>query len=417
MRDMMAQIRDVGDGIRGGTYTMTAPVITGGSVSGATGSFSTLAASGVATFSAGTVSAPAITTTGDTNTGIYFPAADTIAFTEGGVESMRINSSANVGIGTNSQSQRLEVSGGAAQFNGGNVDGTLGDAILFGNTSFPAAEKNRIRSSISATQASNLLSFETSTGTVGAYNTNQLTLTGTGLISINNNGAGNQGSIRINNQAFTGSTNTGPHIFGYQGANPSWWIGSFDNTTFGNNLILAAANAGSSVVIAPASGEVARATSTGYLRMAAGSGGIQFNGDTAAANALDDYEEGTWTPTLPNGGTIITAGGPASYTKIGRQVTISSYVSVSSVPNNGSTFQIGGLPFAAAAISVFAYGAGSISYSDAAVTSDLGGPLVTPAGTTIYFHFLNGSSGAFMTNAQVVTKGIAGLIFSLTYFV
>lgn len=36
MRDMMAQIRDCGDGIRGGTYTMTAPVITGGSISGST---------------------------------------------------------------------------------------------------------------------------------------------------------------------------------------------------------------------------------------------------------------------------------------------------------------------------------------------------------------------------------------------
>jgi hypothetical protein len=56
------------------------------------GSFTTLSASGVATFSAGTVSLPAITTTGDTNTGIYFPVADTIAFTEGGAESMRINS-------------------------------------------------------------------------------------------------------------------------------------------------------------------------------------------------------------------------------------------------------------------------------------------------------------------------------------
>ena len=65
-----------------------------------TGAFTTLGASGVATFSAGTVSAPAITATGDTNTGIFFPAADTIAFGEGGVEAMRINSSANVGIGT-----------------------------------------------------------------------------------------------------------------------------------------------------------------------------------------------------------------------------------------------------------------------------------------------------------------------------
>jgi hypothetical protein len=36
MRDMMSQIRDVGDGIRGGTYTMTAPVITGGSIAGIT---------------------------------------------------------------------------------------------------------------------------------------------------------------------------------------------------------------------------------------------------------------------------------------------------------------------------------------------------------------------------------------------
>jgi hypothetical protein len=36
MRDMMAQIRDCGDGIRGGTYTMTAPVITGGSITGST---------------------------------------------------------------------------------------------------------------------------------------------------------------------------------------------------------------------------------------------------------------------------------------------------------------------------------------------------------------------------------------------
>ena len=66
-------------------------------------------ATGVTTVQSGTVSAPAITTTGDTNTGIFFPAADTIAFTEGGVESMRINSSANVGIGTDSPANRLSV--------------------------------------------------------------------------------------------------------------------------------------------------------------------------------------------------------------------------------------------------------------------------------------------------------------------
>ncbi len=50
-------------------------------------------------FTAGTVSAPAITTSGDTNTGIFFPAADTIAFAEGGAEAMRITSAGIVDIG------------------------------------------------------------------------------------------------------------------------------------------------------------------------------------------------------------------------------------------------------------------------------------------------------------------------------
>jgi hypothetical protein len=51
---------------------------------------------GVTTVAPGSASAPAITTDGDTNTGIFFPAADTIAFAEGGAEAMRIDSSANL---------------------------------------------------------------------------------------------------------------------------------------------------------------------------------------------------------------------------------------------------------------------------------------------------------------------------------
>jgi hypothetical protein len=65
------------------------------------------------TVAAGTVSDPAITTTGDTNTGIFFPAADTIAFAEGGAEAMRIDSSGNVGIGV-TPAVKLDVYNSAA---------------------------------------------------------------------------------------------------------------------------------------------------------------------------------------------------------------------------------------------------------------------------------------------------------------
>ena len=63
------------------------------------------------TVAAGAVGTPSITTTGDTNTGIFFPAADTIAFAEGGAEAMRIDSSGNVGIGTTSPDLKLSIAG------------------------------------------------------------------------------------------------------------------------------------------------------------------------------------------------------------------------------------------------------------------------------------------------------------------
>jgi hypothetical protein len=47
----------------------------------------------------GNATAPAYSFTGDTNTGIFSPTADTIAFTEGGAESMRINSAGDVLVG------------------------------------------------------------------------------------------------------------------------------------------------------------------------------------------------------------------------------------------------------------------------------------------------------------------------------
>jgi len=74
------------------------------------------------------------------------------------------------------------------------------------------------------------------------------------------------------------------------------------------------------------------------------SGGLTFNGDTAAANALDDYETGTWTPTVTQGGSGLTTAGTAVYIKIGKFVHTSFYVTGFSSTTTDS-IKFGGLPF------------------------------------------------------------------------
>jgi hypothetical protein len=86
----------------------------------------------VTTVQAGTVSAPAITTTGDTNTGIFFPAADTIAFSEGGVEAMRINSSGQLDL-VNNPILTGGTANGVTYLNGSKVL-TSGSALTFDGT-------------------------------------------------------------------------------------------------------------------------------------------------------------------------------------------------------------------------------------------------------------------------------------------
>ena len=102
-RSTLSQTTNIQAGATSSGYTKTINIGTGGlagsttaiAIGSTTGTSTTtlngeLNATGVATFSAGTAALPAITTTGDTNTGIFFPAADTIGLAAGGVESARI---------------------------------------------------------------------------------------------------------------------------------------------------------------------------------------------------------------------------------------------------------------------------------------------------------------------------------------
>jgi len=83
---------------------------------------------------------------------------------------------------------------------------------------------------------------------------------------------------------------------------------------------------------------------TERMRILSG-GGLTFNGDGAQANALDDYEEGTWTPSIGTGTVNAQA---ARYVKIGQQVTVWGYLQTFSDRSTASAINISGLPFTSA---------------------------------------------------------------------
>ncbi len=109
-----------------------------------------------------------------------------------------------------------------------------------------------------------------------------------------------------------------------------------------------------------------RTTSDGFFRLASGTYGIQFNGDTSLANSLNDYEEGTFTPVVADsetGGVTATGNFYANYVKIGKLVTVT--LSIRDMTTTGmvgaNDLYIRNLPFASASKP------GSIYYTGTAV--------------------------------------------------
>jgi hypothetical protein len=134
------------------------------------------------------------------------------------------------------------------------------------------------------------------------------------------------------------------------------------------------------------------------------SGGITFNGDTAAANALDDYEEGTWTPTsLVNGFTVSLSNfNAARYVKIGKIVHVTFDMVFGSATYASSFSHVGGLPFGSATSAVNGfYSSGTISGNAA------GGPIYIGSGTTSVYLFQG-------INSNTTTTWNAGFTYETT---
>ncbi len=132
IRELMAQLKDFQVGSAGDPVTV----------------------GGVLTVQAGSASTPALTTAGDTNTGMFFPAADTIAFAEGGAEVARFDSSGNLGLGVTpsawGSSKAIEIGGakGNAIWNFNNSSGDIrvtanayfnGSSFIYGATNAASA--------------------------------------------------------------------------------------------------------------------------------------------------------------------------------------------------------------------------------------------------------------------------------------
>ena len=221
---------------------------------------------------------------------------------------------------------------------------------------------------------------------------------GTGPVTVTNGlnvSSGNVG-IGTTSPSFEGGTGTGLEINNSSGngahvkltdaASGSGGTNGFDLYAFNTSGYIENYEAGS-IVFRNGGTERMRILSTG---------GITFNGDTAAANALDDYEEGTWTPNqgsgLSVGGTFVAIG---RYTKVGNLVTVCGTLDGSSVNVSAVGVVCTNLPFSSAGTATVGVLTGAWTSTNSATLIPLAAP------TTLY-------------SAQPV-NGATNLCFTHTY--
>ena len=268
---------------------------------------------------------PMFANVSDTNTGIAFPSADTMLLSTGGSERLRIDSSGNVGIGVTNPSS---YASNANNLVVGNTSSTNGITILTGTgnaggINFADGTGGTDRGRLDYDHGDDRMRFYTASSERMRIDSSGNVGIGTATINRPLVVYGNSFSALSINTSSSGTAAGDGVQLQLSGSNGYLWNYENGGIHFGTN-------------------------GTERMRILS-SGGLTFNGDTAAANALDDYEEGTWTAAFSSG---ITSAGYSSqagtYTKIGRLVTFTLHLRANSGTNAGSEqVRISGLPFTA----------------------------------------------------------------------
>ena len=240
---------------------------------------------------------------------------------------------------------------------------------------------------------------------------------GHGVLYLNTSGGTNVG---IGQEALSASTtaskNTG---VGYQ-------AGSLI-TTGSKNAILGSytgsaapisATGSNFVVLSDGDGNIVASTKTAQTFALPGgtltSGtGIAFPATQSAstnANTLDDYEEGTWTPSVGGTATYNTQSGV--YTKIGRLVEVSFAMGIALV-GTGSTTTISGLPFAQ--IAAAQRSTGAVGYYLSLAVNVLSVVSVIDVATTSIFFSGSTTASANITDSLAIFGNGANMYSSITY--
>jgi hypothetical protein len=173
------------------------------------------------------------------------------------------------------------------------------------------------------------ISGSTNTITALTNGSERVRITSAGLVGINQ-------STPQTTFHSTGTTNGQQATFGIDDSGLK--ISTFQKTDNDAGVILDAQKSSNGTLTFATTG-------TERLRILS-TGGLTFNGDTTSANALDDYEEGNWTPTLGSGGSSIGIdANDCKYVKVGKLVCCHFEIGAITSPT-GSNMIMGGLPFA-----------------------------------------------------------------------